>query len=51
MASARAAVRAAKRLGLAKGSTLFIDIEDYDNTANGCNPPVVQVHVRLEPPL
>jgi hypothetical protein len=40
-ASARGAVRAAQRLGIGKGSTLFLDVEGYDNTTSECNQPVL----------
>jgi hypothetical protein len=40
-ASANDAVRAAQRLGIAKGSTLFLDVEGYDNTTSACNQPVL----------
>jgi hypothetical protein len=39
--AANRAVRKAKRLGLARGSTLFVDVEAYDNTTSACNQPVL----------
>jgi len=33
-------VRTAQRLGIRKGSTLFLDVEGYDNTTSACNQPV-----------
>jgi hypothetical protein len=41
VASANQAVEAAKRLGIGKGSTLFLDVEAYDNTTSACNQPVL----------
>ncbi|HSS68835.1 MAG TPA: glycoside hydrolase domain-containing protein, partial [Nocardioidaceae bacterium] len=41
VASANDAVRTAKRLGIGKGSTLFLDVEAYDNTTSACNQPVL----------
>jgi hypothetical protein len=38
---ANRAVRAAQHVGLAQGSTLFVDVEAYDNTDSGCNQPVL----------
>lgn len=35
------AVAAAQRLGIGKGSTLFVDIEGYDNRTSACNQPVL----------
>jgi hypothetical protein len=35
------AVQAAQDLGIAKGSTLFVDVEGYDNTTSECNQPVL----------
>ena len=35
------AARTAAALGLAKGSTLFLDIESYDNSVSSCNQPVL----------
>jgi Domain of unknown function (DUF1906)/Putative peptidoglycan binding domain len=40
-ASANQAVHAAQRLGIGKGSTLFLDVEAYDNTTSACNQPVL----------
>jgi hypothetical protein len=40
-ASANHAARAAQRLGIGKGSTLFLDVEAYDNTTSACNQPVL----------
>ncbi|MGH3508331.1 MAG: glycoside hydrolase domain-containing protein [Nocardioidaceae bacterium] len=39
--AASAAVRAASGLAMAKGSTLFLDVEAYDNTTSACNQPVM----------
>lgn len=39
--AANAAVRAAGRLAIAKGSTLFLDVEGYDNRTSACNQPVM----------
>ena len=33
---------------MAKGSTLFLDVERYDNTSSGCNQPVFKYQDRLE---
>jgi peptidoglycan hydrolase-like protein with peptidoglycan-binding domain len=41
VASANQAVRKAKQLGIGKGSTLFLDVEAYDNTTSACNQPVL----------
>jgi peptidoglycan hydrolase-like protein with peptidoglycan-binding domain len=41
VASANQAVQAAQRLGIARGSTLFLDVEAYDNTTSACNQPVL----------
>jgi hypothetical protein len=38
--SARRAATVARGMGLARGSTLFLDIEDYDNLRSVCNQPV-----------
>jgi hypothetical protein len=35
------AVAAAQKLGIGKGSTLFVDIEGYDNQTSACNQPVL----------
>jgi len=35
------AARAATGLGLAKGSSLFLDVESYDNSISSCNQPVL----------
>ncbi len=39
--AANRAVRAAADLAMAKGSTLFLDVEDYINTTSECNQPVM----------
>jgi hypothetical protein len=41
VASANQAVQTAQRLGIVKGSTLFLDVEAYDNTTSACNQPVL----------
>jgi hypothetical protein len=41
VATANQAVQAAQRLGIGKGSTLFLDVEAYDNTTSACNQPVL----------
>lgn len=40
VSAANRAVKAAQALGLAKGSTLFLDMESYDNSISACNQPV-----------
>jgi hypothetical protein len=39
--AANHAVSAASGLAMAKGSTLFLDVEPYDNTTSRCNQPVL----------
>lgn len=41
VAAANDAVRTARSLGFAKGSTLFLDVEGFDNTSSACNQPVL----------
>jgi hypothetical protein len=41
VSAANRAVNKAVGLGMAKGSTLFLDIEAYDNTTSACNQPVM----------
>ncbi len=40
ISAANRAVKAAQRLGMAKGSTLFLDLESYENSISACNQPV-----------
>ncbi len=40
VSAANRAVKAAQRFGMAKGSTLFLDMESYDNATSACNQPV-----------
>ena len=41
VAAADKAIDHARSLGMAKGSTLFLDIESWDNTRSECNQPVL----------
>lgn len=40
-ASGADAVAAARRLGIPRGSTIFLDVEDYEQTVSDCNRPTL----------